>query len=274
MSGAALARVLIVDDEPPARRRLQRLLARRDDVELAGESTNGREAVAAIAELEPDVVFLDIRMPDLDGFGVLEEVGPERMPAVVFVTAFDQYAIDAFELSALDYLLKPYTDERFDMSLDRSLERLREKRAGDLCERLACLIDSHKLSSPSATASSATASSATPASPTLRRIAVQKRERIFFVPVVDIDWIEAEGAYVRLHVGGHSHLVRESLKNLEQKLDADRFLRVHRSTMVQIDRVVEMAPLFHGEYQLVLRDGARIKLSRSYRDQLTRLREG
>lgn len=278
MSGRApapRARVLIVDDEPPARRRLRRLIAKRGDVELAGESANGREAVAAIAELEPDVVFLDIRMPDLDGFGVLEEVGPESMPVVVFVTAFDEYAVDAFELRALDYLLKPYTDERFETALDRSLERLREKRSGELCERLKSLIDSHPShTGGGAPAPGTSAPGTAPAVPGLKRIAVQQRERIFFVPVADVDWIEAEGAYVRLHVGDRSHLVRDSLKNLEDKLDAGRFLRVHRSTMVQIDRVVEMAPLFHGEYQLTLRGGARVKLSRSYRHQLPRLREG
>lgn len=273
----ALARVLIVDDEPPARRRLRRLLANRDDVELVGESTHGREAVAAITELVPDVVFLDVRMPDLDGIGVLEEIGPERMPVVVFVTAFDEYALDAFELAALDYLLKPYTDERFELALERSLERLREQRSEALCERLTCLIDSHHHRSterPASAASSPVASAAPPSAPWARRIAVQKHERTFFVPVAEIDWIEAEGAYVRLHVVGRSHLIRDSLKNLERRLDPERFLRVHRSSIVRVDRVVEMAPLFHGEYQLVLKGGERLKLSRSYRHQLERLREG
>ncbi|MEM7355832.1 MAG: LytTR family DNA-binding domain-containing protein [Acidobacteriota bacterium] len=257
-------RVLLVDDEPPARRRLRRLLEARDDIELVGESGDGRSAVDAIHQLRPDLVFLDIQMPDLDGFGVLEAIGPENMPAVVFVTAYDEYALDAFDLNVLDYLLKPYTDERFGQALQRALRDLRRQRSEEVCERLACLL----------AARGPQPEPDTPASGPLRRIAVHHGERIVFVPVAEIDWIEAEGAYVRLHRGPQTHLVRDSLKRLETQLDPEHFVRIHRSTIVRIDRVIEMTPLFHGEYELTLSTGAKLKLSRSYRDRLPRIQRG
>jgi len=268
-------RVLVVDDEPPARRRLRRLLEHRADVEWVGEATNGRTAVETIGAHAIDLVFLDIQMPDLDGFGVLAEIGVEHMPGVVFVTAFDHYAIEAFDFNALDYLLKPFTDERFETAFLRARERLRQKQSDEVCERLACLLEARNpdaLYPRQRNQSEADPADDSPA--TLRRFAVHHGERIFFVPVAEIDWIEAEGAYVRLHRGKQTHLVRDSLKNLEKRLDRTRFLRVHRSTMVQLDRIVEMAPLFHGEYELVLRDGTKLKLSRSFRDRLPQIRGG
>ncbi|MEM1206211.1 MAG: LytTR family DNA-binding domain-containing protein [Acidobacteriota bacterium] len=259
------ARALVVDDEPLARQRLRSLLAGRDEVEWVGECRDGREAVRVLGELEPDLVFLDIQMPELDGFGVIEAVGIECMPEVVFVTAYDKYALDAFAAAALDFLLKPFEDERFEATLARALDRLRERRAAELGERLACLVDSRRLAH----------GGELPEAPRpLKRLAVERRGRIYFVPVTDIHWIEAEGAYVRLHTAEASHLVRDSLKRLEGALDPNRFVRIHRSTLVDIERVAELRPLFHGEYQVVLDSGAELKLSRSYRDRLPRLLEG
>ncbi|MEM8993391.1 MAG: LytTR family DNA-binding domain-containing protein [Acidobacteriota bacterium] len=258
-------RVLLVDDEALARKRIRSLLGGRPDLEIAGECRDGLEAVRAIAELEPDLVFLDIQMPKLDGFGVLEEVGLERMPEVVFVTAYDTYALDAFAVSALDFLLKPFADERFEATLDRALARLEERRAAELGERLSCLIDGRRLALGHPVAE-------TPKP--LRRLSIEKRGRIYFVPVSDIHWIESDGPYVRLHTADGHHLKRDSLKRLEKALDPEVFVRIHRSTMVHVDRVTELQPLFHGEYRVTLSSGAELKLSRSYRDRLPLLLEG
>lgn len=257
--------VLVVDDEPLARKRLRSLLKDRDDIEVVGECRNGKEAVASIASLAPDLVFLDIQMPELDGFGVLEAVGAEHMPEVVFVTAYDTYALDAFDVAALDFLLKPFEDARFEATLARALDRLRQRQAAELGERLACLVDGKRLQR---------GESETEGTRTVRRLPVEKRGRIVFVPVDDIHWIEAEGVYVRLHTAGTSHLVRDSLKRLETVLDPQRFVRIHRSTLVDIERIIELRPLFRGEYQVVLEGGQELKLSRSYRDRLDRIMEG
>ena len=262
------AGVLIVDDEPHARRRLRRLVAAHTGVELLGESTHGVEAVSAIRDLRPDIVFLDIRMPDLDGFGVVQRIGAEAMPVVVFVTAFDQYALDAFRHHALDYLLKPFSDERFAETLDRALARLQEKRSGALYAQLAELVLAHQGRRPG---SPAVAASPPREEGRLRRIAVHKGEQTLLVQVADVEWIEAEGTYARLHTDAGSYLVRRPLRSLESQLGED-FVRIHRSTIVRIDRVVAMSPLFHGELELRLRSGARVKLSRSYRHQVRRLR--
>ncbi|MEO1084935.1 MAG: LytTR family DNA-binding domain-containing protein [Acidobacteriota bacterium] len=258
-------RVLLVDDETLARKRIRSLLESRPDIDIAGECRDGREAVSSIVELEPDLVFLDIQMPKLDGFGVLEEVGMERMPEVVFVTAYDTYALDAFAVSALDFLLKPFADERFEATLERALGRLKERRAAELGERLSCLVDGRRLALGQSVAESPKP---------LRRLSIERRGRIYFVPVADIHWIESDGPYVRLHTADGHHLKRDSLKRLENTLDPELFVRIHRSTMVHIDRVVELQPLFHGEYRVTLQTGADLKLSRSYRDCLPRLLGG
>lgn len=257
-------RALLVDDEPLGRKRVRSLLAERDDVDVVGECSDGQEAVKAIAEIAPDLVFLDIQMPELDGFGVIETVGSEAMPEVVFVTAYDEYALEAFAVAALDFLLKPFEDARFEATLDRALERLRERRAAELGERLTCLVDGRRLERGEQTSA--------PNRP-LRRLAVEKRGRIYFVPLADVHWIEAEGAYVRLHTADARHLVRDSLKRLETVLDSERFVRIHRSTMVDIERISELHPLFHGEYQVILKSGQELKLSRSYRDRLAQILE-
>lgn len=263
----ATLRILIADDEPLARRRLADLVQRQSGAEVVGQVGNGREAVEAIHRLRPDLVFLDVQMPGLTGPEVVRAVGPERMPVTIFVTAYDEYALDAFEVAAVDYLLKPFEDERFETAFRRSVESLRQRRSQEIWERLACLVDGRRLTREATPRDE-------PARP-LERLPVERRGRTFLIPVRDVEWIAAEGAYVRLHTPGgrgpRSHLVRDSLKRLETVLDPERFVRVHRSAMVQAPRVRELRPLFHGELELVLESGATVKLSRSYRDRIDRL---
>jgi len=251
-------RTLIVDDEPAARDGIRHLLAADPEIVLAGECSNGREAAAAIRDTAPDLVFLDVQMPGLDGFGVLREVGVDRAPAVVFVTAFDQYALRAFDVNALDYLLKPFTDDRFRQSLERAKQLVRQGRLGDLSRKLAALLDHDEPA---------------PARPRyLDRLVVKSGGKVTLLPVGEIEWIDAEGDYVRIHVGKTWHLLRETMKNLEDQLDSARFVRIHRSTIVNLEKVKELQPFFRGEYVVVLHNGTTLKLSRGYRDNLeTRL---
>jgi len=248
-------RTLIVDDEPAAREGMRHLLAADPEIVLAGECSNGREAAAAIRDTSPDLVFLDVQMPELDGFGVLREVGVERAPAVVFVTAFDQYALRAFDVHAIDYLLKPFTDDRFRQSLDRAKQLVRQGRMGDLTRKLAALLDNDE-------------SARAPAPSYLDRLVVKSGGKVTLLPVGEIEWIDAEGDYVRIHVGKTWHLLRETMKNLEDQLDAARFVRIHRSTIVNLEKVKELQPFFRGEYVVVLHNGTTLKLSRGYRDNL------
>jgi len=248
-------RTLIVDDEPAAREGMRHLLAADPEIVLAGECSNGREAVAAIRDTSPDLAFLDVQMPELDGFGVLREVGVERAPAVVFVTAFDQYALRAFDVHAIDYLLKPFTDDRFRQSLDRAKQLVRQGRLGDLSRKLAALLDNDE-------------SAPAPAPSYLDRLVVKSGGKVTLLPVGEIEWIDAEGDYVRIHVGKTWHLLRETMKNLEDQLDAARFVRIHRSTIVNLEKVKELQPFFRGEYVVVLHNGTTLKLSRGYRDNL------
>lgn len=243
-------RVLIVDDEPLARERIRDLLASVADVEILGECGNGMEAVAAISEKKPDLLFLDVQMPQLDGFGVVEAVGIENMPMTIFVTAYDRHALRAFEVHALDYLLKPFDAERFSKALERARARMgQDKPAID--ERLeAFLSDVQTRNKP------------------LERIMIKTSGRIFFLRVEEIDYIEAAGNYVRLHVGKEDHLLRETMTSLEGKLDPHKFLRIHRSTIVNFESIQELQPLFHGEYAVILRNGTQLTLSRGYRDKL------
>lgn len=246
-------RTLIVDDEPAARDGMRHLLAADPEIVLAGECSNGREAAAAIRDTSPDLVFLDVQMPELDGFGVLRDVGVERAPAVVFVTAFDQYALRAFDVHAIDYLLKPFTDDRFRQSLDRAKQLVRQGRLGDLSRKLAALLDNDE---------------SAPAPRYLDRLVVKSGGKVTLLPVGEIEWIDAEGDYVRIHVGKTWHLLRETMKNLEDQLDAARFVRIHRSTIVNLEKVKELQPFFRGEYVVVLHNGTTLKLSRGYRDNL------
>ena len=245
-------RILIVDDEPLARERIRTLLAERTDVETVGECRDGQEAVEAIHSLAPDLVFLDVQMPELDGFGVIEAVGAEAMPAVIFVTAYDQHALRAFEVHALDYLLKPFDIERFNEALDRAL-RLLDHRSDAVSQKLARLLDDLG-TAPSH----------------LDRLMIKSRARIYFVRVDEIDWIEAAGNYLRLHTGTDTHLLRQTMTRMEDQLDPNQFIRIHRSTIVNVDRVKELQSLFSGDYEVTLTDGTKLTLSRSYRDRLDR----
>lgn len=247
-------RVLIVDDEPLARERIASLLEAERDIECVGECGDGRTAVNEILETSPDAVFLDVQMPEMDGFAVLRAVPPDRMPIVVFVTAFDSYALRAFDFHALDYLLKPFDRDRFAESLIRVREQLQQRREGKQDERLIELIRSLR-GGPEY----------------IERFVVKAGNRIFFVKAGEIDWIEAAGNYVRLHAGKDTHLVRETMNRVETKLDPKKFARIHRSTVVNLDRIKELQPWFHGEYVIILRDGSQLTLSRGYREKLQKI---
>ncbi len=244
-------RALIVDDEPPARRKIRTFLVGDSRFELVGEAEDGLEAVNQIEEKRPDLVFLDIQMPGLTGFEVLESL-ESPPPQVIFTTAYDQYAVKAFEIRALDYLLKPFDKERFRQALERALEdRLHHEVVQARVDGL--MADWRSRRGP------------------LQRILVRDRERLRIVPVRDIEWIEAEEKYVRLHVGRETHLHRETMNNLEQRLDPERFLRTHRRQIVNLGFVKELTPWAHGDYLLILADGHRLPLGRRYRRRFLEL---
>ena len=249
-------RTLIVDDEPLARDGVRLRLGR--DFEVVGECGNGADAVELIGALEPDLVFLDVQMPGVTGFEVVDEIGAAQMPVTVFVTAFDQYALRAFDVHALDYVLKPFDDERFAQTLSRVRERIAERRAGRIGERLAGLLAEMGGSD----------ASGLDARRYPDRLAVKDAAKVTFVPVDELDWVEADGDYMRLHCAGKSHLVRRTMAEMEKRLDPERFVRIHRSTIVALDRIRELRPTFHGEYVVLLRDGTKLKLSRGYRAKL------
>jgi two-component system LytT family response regulator len=244
-------RAIIVDDEPPARNKIRELLKTESDIELVDECANGREAVQSITTKSPDLVFLDIQMPELDGFGVIEAIGPEHLPAVVFVTAFDQYAVQAFEVNALDYLLKPFDRQRFQTALNRVRDHLQPGRRNELNQQLNSLL--RQLKGPKKQA---------------ERFVIKSGGRVFFLKNDEIDWIEAAGNYVRLHVGTETHLLRETMNAIQKKLDTTTFIRIHRSTFVNIEKIKELQPWFHGEYVVIMRDGTQLTMSRSYRSNL------
>jgi len=238
-------RVLIVDDEPLARERIRTLLSAEPDIELVGEANDGASAVSAIRTLSPELVFLDVQMPEMDGFAVLEQLSLASMPAVIFVTAFDRYAIKAFEVCALDYLLKPFDRERFSKAVERA------RSASDIGARVRAALEKWN-ERPKFT----------------DRLVVRSGGRVFFLRVEEVDWIEAAGNYVRLHSGGEEHLYRETMSRMEAILDPARFARIHRSAIVNIDCVKELHPLFRGDYQVVLRNGRKMTLHRSFRARL------
>ena len=249
----AKVRTLIVDDEPLARERIRHLLEEEADIEVVGECEDGVVALATISEQDPDLVFLDVQMPELDGFGLLGQLDPGRLPAIIFVTAHDQFALRAFEVHAIDYLLKPFDVERFQAALGRARQWLAKRGNENVDSRLAALLTELR-----------------PAAPKLQdRIAVKAAGRVILVKADEIDWVEAADNYVNLHVGSASHLLRETMNSFEQRLPTDRFLRISRSTIVNLDRVRELQPLFHGEYAVILADGTRLSLSRGYRDRLS-----
>jgi two-component system, LytTR family, response regulator len=260
-------RVAIVDDEPLARRTLRVLLEPQEGVEVVAEAGNGAEALDAIAAASPDLVFLDVQMPEMDGFEVLNALGPERTPAIVFVTAFDEHAVRAFDAEAADYLLKPFDDERFHRALSRARARIGDARVRDLASRLAQMLSP----AAAATSSSPSAVPSASATPYAERIVVKKNSRVTLLDVQAVDWIEAADYVVRIHAGGAVHVLREPIAELEQRLDPRRFFRIHRSTIVNLDRVKELQPLFHGEYVVIMRGGAELRLSRARRDRLQQL---
>jgi two-component system LytT family response regulator len=244
-------RTLIVDDELPARDLIATLLRADAGVEIVGQCANGRQAVAAIERHEPDLVFLDVQMPGLDGFGVLAETRPARMPHVVFVTAFDKHAIRAFEVHAIDYVLKPFEYDRIWQALQRVRERVAHEQETDFRTRVLRLLEDQNRRAT-----------------TWDRIAVREHNRTLFLRPQEIDWAEADGNYVRLNVGAQSYLLRETMHALESRLTDAKFIRISRSTLVNLERVREWQPLFHGDAVLILHDGHRLTATRAYRDTL------
>jgi two-component system, LytTR family, response regulator len=244
--------VLVADDELPARQRLIDLLQRDDQVASVSEAADGETAVEMIQRHKPHLLFLDVQMPELDGLGVIDAIGAADMPLTVFVTAYDQHAIRAFEASALDYLLKPFSDERFEATMARVKARLDERSMKEFGQRVMKMV------------------SAAPSAPEKRldRLVVKAGGTTRFIRVIDIDWIEAAGVYVTLHVGGKELLYRAALNDLAEKLDPRRFVRVHRSALINIESVVQLEPISHGEFEAVLKNGSRTRVSRTYRGQL------
>ena len=245
-------RTLIVDDEPLARERIRALLTEQPDVEVVGEARDGEEAVQAILAHEPDLVFLDIQMPKMDGFEVIRTVGADNMPLVVFVTAYDQHALKAFDVRALDYLLKPFDRERFAESIGRVRQAIARSGSDEIGRRLLELVRELR---PGGV-------------PRSDRLVIKSAGRLFFLRTDEIDWVEAAGNYVKLHVGGDEHLLRETMNGIEQKLDPDTFFRIHRSRIVNMERIKELQPWFNGEYVVILRNGTKLTLSRGYREKL------
>ncbi|HEX6053022.1 MAG TPA: LytTR family DNA-binding domain-containing protein [Gemmatimonadaceae bacterium] len=258
----ARLRVLIVDDEPLARDCVRLALASHADVEIVRECESGEEAVAAILDLAPDLVFLDVQMPDLGGFDVVEQIGPERMPPVIFVTAFDAHALAAFRIHALDYVLKPFDDARVDEALDHARSHLARQRDGELGRRLSALLGD-RVPPPTAVA---------PMTPTpyLTRFGVRHEDRTRFIPAAAVDWIEAENNYVRLHVGSAEHRLRTAISVLARALDPRQFAQIHRSTIVNLDRVREVQPWFGGDYVAILHDGRQLRVSRTFAPKVLR----
>lgn len=244
-------RTLIVDDEPLARERIRMLLNEEPDVEVLAESTNGTEALKAIEKLAPDLVFLDVQMPELSGFQVLDRLDASRIPVIIFVTAYDQYALKAFEVCALDYLLKPFDRERFGRALSRARAELGRRKSGQVNEQVLKLLSELQQGKKH-----------------LEKLIIRQGGRVLFLRADEIDWIEAAGNYVRLHAGKEEYLYRETMQKLEGQLNPDRFARIHRSKIVNVERIKELQPWFRGDYIIVLRDNQKLGLSRTYRNRL------
>ncbi len=265
-------RVIIVDDESLAREALVVMLGDDAEIEVVAECRNGREAVALIRERSPDVVFLDIQMPEMDGFQVVEEIGAERMPVTVFVTAFDKHALRAFEAHALDYLLKPFDHERFESALQRAKIFVRRQKLGEMSESFLAALADLKLNAgaPPPNAFDGKADVSSPKEP-LDRVVIKSGGRIYFLKTEEIDWVEAEGDYLSLHSGNRAHLIRETMSNFHAKLDPKKVLRIHRSAIVNVERIKDIQPLFKGEYVISLTTGKRLKSSRGCRRELQAL---
>lgn len=257
MTGSAKIKTVIVDDETPVRRKIRRLLAAESDVDVVGECGDPMQAADFIQQRCPDLVFLDVHMPGLDGFGVLESLPPRSVPEVIFVAAIEEQAQRAFDVRALDYLLKPFDRARFRQALDRARRQIRLPSAPEVDSHVGQILDAlHNRPKQN------------------DRVVVKSAGRIMLLRTSEIDWVEAADNYVRLHVGSETHLLRETLGAMESRLDPARFVRIHRSNLVNIDRVKELQPWFHGDYIVILQDGSRLNLSRTYRERvITRLGE-
>ena len=247
-----LIRVVIGDDEPLARERVRNLLATEPDVEVVRECCDGNEVLQAVEELSPDLLFLDVAMPELDGFGVLNRISKTHASAVIFITAYDTYAIRAFDASALDYLLKPFDESRFRKALGRAREHIEQQQKAKVNEQILTK------ARPGETRS-------------LDRLVFKSGGRIVFIQADEIEWVEAAGNYVNVHVGKESHLLRETMNMFEAKLDPGHFLRIHRSIIVNSDRIREVQPCSGSEYVVVLKNGKELSLGRTYRDRIERL---
>ena len=245
-------RILIADDEPVARRGVRVLLERDPLVDIVGEATGGIEAAELILRLRPDLVFLDVQMVGCDGFETLRRVGPAAVPVVVFVTAYDEYALRAFEVNAVDYLLKPYDDSRFAAALARARDLVVRKRTDEAGQRLARLLDHLEGEGRD-------------------RILLKSSGEIIFLKTSEIDWVEAEGDYVKFHAAGRTHLMRGTMASMETTLNPAQFIRIHRSAIVNADRLRKLSPSFEGEYAVVLQDGTKLRLGRSYHDRIRAL---
>lgn len=248
MTNARRIRALVVDDEPLAREMIREMLEDDSDVEIVGECASGREAVEAIRSLTPDLVFLDIQMPELGGFEVLESFERQTTPYIIFVTAYDQYAVRAFEVHAFDYLLKPFDHERFDAAWQRVKSQIKRDQSGERDRHILELLEELK-SGPRH----------------LERLVIKNGGRVFFLNVQDVYCIESEGNYVRVYDNEKGYLLRETISSLEEQLDPRQFRRIHRSAIVKIDRIKEMQPWFHGEYRIIMENGKQLTLSRNYR---------
>jgi two-component system, LytTR family, response regulator len=242
---------LIVDDEPLARDRVRQLLQTDQEFHVAGECRNGAEAVEAIRKARPDLVFLDVQMPEVDGFGVIEAIGARNMPAVIFVTAYDKYALRAFDENALDYLLKPYDERRFQRAVQRVKDHLNRGNSGEVAQRMLAMLQD-----------------VSPERKAMDRLVIKSDGRVVFLKTREVDYAEAAGNYLSLHVGKDTYLIRETMNAFEARLDPEKFLRIHRSTIVNIERIKEVQQWFKGEYVVTLRDGTELSLSRTYRDKL------
>ena len=256
-----MIRAVIVDDEELGRDRIQTLLEQQSDVEIVAVCADGQSAVETIEQTQPDLVFLDVQMPGMDGFEVLSNLDPSKVPAVVFVTAHDGHAVRAFETHALDFLLKPFDQTRFEKALERARTQLAAKKqqaanngSPAFDSRLVSLLEELREERKYP-----------------ERLIVKSSGRVFFVRTEDIDWVEASGNYVKIHTKSEAHLLRESMKNMEAKLDPKIFVRIHRSAIVNIDRIKELEPWFHGEYIVIMRDGTRLTASRVFSDRLSAL---
>ena len=250
-------RVLIVDDEPMARAAIRELLRADADVVVVGECRNGREASEALRRGGVDLVFLDVQMPELDGVSVVAQLDGQQLPVIIFVTAYDQYTLRAFDLHAVDYLLKPFTDERFYAALRHAKQLCERGITREVVERLRSLLAEHEQLAGTAGAKAYWS-----------RIPVRRDDAVLLIPVRDVDWIEAEGDYARLHVAEQQYLIRETMGGLEVSLDPAQFARIHRSTIVNLNRVRELRPLFKGDHDVILHNGTTLRLSRHYKESI------